>query len=104
MKSVARESAIHYRAQVELTEPKFRNLPSDFALKPGMRLVADIKIGRRSVLEYLLNRSPASSPIASENRNRPRSSGLTSGAGPNSGIACPGAGGATDFLGGGAFW
>jgi hemolysin D len=55
MKSAARESAIHYRAQVELTEPKFRNLPADFALKPGMRLVADIKIGRRSVLEYLLN-------------------------------------------------
>src|SRR5439155_4894224 len=31
LKPAARESAIHYRAQVELTEPKFRNLPEDFA-------------------------------------------------------------------------
>jgi HlyD family secretion protein len=46
---------IHYRARVALTETKFRNLPQGFALRPGMRLVADIKIGRRSVLEYVLN-------------------------------------------------
>jgi HlyD family secretion protein len=55
LKSGARDSTIHYRAQVELTEPKFRNLAPDFALRPGMRLVADIKLGRRSVLEYVLN-------------------------------------------------
>lgn len=55
LKSATRESTIHYRAQVELTDPKLRNLPPDFALKPGMRLVGDIKIGRRPVLEYLLN-------------------------------------------------
>src|SRR5207248_4038499 len=55
MKSAGRENTIHYRAQVELTEPKFRNMPNEFALKPGMRLVGDIKIGRRPVLEYLLN-------------------------------------------------
>lgn len=55
LKSAARESTIHYRAQVEMTDPKLRNLPPDFALKPGMRLVANIKIGRRPVLEYLLN-------------------------------------------------
>jgi membrane fusion protein, hemolysin D len=55
LKPAARESAIHYRAQVELTEPKFRNLPDDIALRPGMRVVADIKVGRRSVIEYILN-------------------------------------------------
>jgi HlyD family secretion protein len=55
LKSTARETTIHYRAQVELTEPQLRNLPTDFALRPGMRLVADVKIGRRSVLEYILN-------------------------------------------------
>ncbi len=55
LKSGARETTIHYRAQVELTEVNFRNLPADFALRPGMRLVADVKIGRRSVLEYILN-------------------------------------------------
>jgi HlyD family secretion protein len=48
-------SPIHYRARVALTETKFRNLPQGFALRPGMRLVADIKIGRRSILEYVLN-------------------------------------------------
>lgn len=55
MKPSARESAIHYRAQVELTDSKLRNLPENFALRPGMRVVADIKIGRRSVIEYVLN-------------------------------------------------
>jgi hemolysin D len=48
-------SPIHYRARVALTETKFRNLPPGFALRPGMRLVADVKIGRRSILQYVLN-------------------------------------------------
>jgi HlyD family secretion protein len=55
LKSSARESAIHYRAEVDLADTNFRNLPNDFALRPGMRVVADMKIGRRSVLEYILN-------------------------------------------------
>jgi membrane fusion protein, hemolysin D len=49
------KSPIHYRARVALTETEFRNLPQGFALRPGMRLTADIKIGRRSVLQYVLN-------------------------------------------------
>jgi HlyD family secretion protein len=48
-------SPIHYGARVALTETRFRNLPQGFALRPGMQLVADIKIGRRSILEYVLN-------------------------------------------------
>lgn len=55
LKSQARESVIHYRGRVEITETKFRNLPDHFVLRPGMRMVADVKIGRRSVLEYILN-------------------------------------------------
>ena len=55
LKAAARESAIHYRARVDLTETKFRNVPADFALRPGMRVVADMKVGQRSVLEYILN-------------------------------------------------
>jgi len=55
LKSQARESVIHYRGRIEITETKFRNLPGDFVLRPGMRIVADVKIGRRSVLEYILN-------------------------------------------------
>jgi hemolysin D len=55
LKTQARQSPIHYRGRVVLSPTKFRNLPPDFALRPGMRLVADIKIGRRSILHYLLN-------------------------------------------------
>ena len=54
-KSAARGGTIHYRAQVDLVETQFRNLPADFGLKPGMRIIASIKIGRRSVLDYILN-------------------------------------------------
>jgi len=55
MKTQMRQSAIHYRARIALTEQNFRNLPPGFELRPGMRLVADIKIGRRSILQYVLN-------------------------------------------------
>jgi membrane fusion protein, hemolysin D len=55
LKAATGGGIIHYRAQVNLTETKFRNLPPDFGLRPGMRIVANIKIGRRSVLEYILN-------------------------------------------------
>lgn len=55
MKTQARQSPIHYRARIEITKTEFRNLPGEFHLRPGMRLVGDIKVGRRSVLEYILN-------------------------------------------------
>ena len=55
LKTQARQSPIHYRARIELSETKFRNLPEGFALRPGMRVVCDIKVGRRSILEYVLN-------------------------------------------------
>jgi HlyD family secretion protein len=51
----ARESRIHYIARVVITGTHFRNLPTDFALRPGMRLVGEIKIGHRSPLEYIIN-------------------------------------------------
>ncbi len=55
LKAQARQTTIYYRGRVEVTETKFRNLPTQFTLRPGMRLSADIKIGHRSVLEYILN-------------------------------------------------
>ena len=55
MRNAAHESLIHYRARVALTKEEFRNLPHGFALRPGMRVLAEIKVGRRSVLEYILN-------------------------------------------------
>jgi hemolysin D len=55
LKTQQRQSTIHYRARVEVTETKFRNLPDASVLRPGLRLVADIKVGRRSLLGYVLN-------------------------------------------------
>jgi len=55
MRTQMRQSAIHYRGRVEVSRTEFRNLPEGFALRPGMRLVGDLKVGRRSVLEYILN-------------------------------------------------
>jgi len=55
LKAQAKQSSVHYRARLELRETRFRNLPDDFALRPGMRVVADIKVGRRTILDYLLN-------------------------------------------------
>jgi HlyD family secretion protein len=55
LRKEARQSPTHYRARIELTSSKFRNLLEGVALRPGMRAVCDIKIGRRSILEYVLN-------------------------------------------------
>jgi HlyD family secretion protein len=55
LKNQARQSPTHYRARIELTQSQFRNMPEGFVLRPGMRVVCDIKIGRRSILEYVLN-------------------------------------------------
>jgi HlyD family secretion protein len=55
LRTQQRQSTIHYRGRVEVTETKFRNLPDASVLRPGLRLVADIKVGRRSMLGYILN-------------------------------------------------
>jgi membrane fusion protein, hemolysin D len=55
MKSQMRQSTIHFRGRVELKKTEFRNLPDGFLLRPGMRVVADIKVGRRSLLSYVMN-------------------------------------------------
>lgn len=50
-----RPAEVHYRVRIDVTDTNFRNPPEGFELRPGMRLNADIKVGRRSILEYLLN-------------------------------------------------
>lgn len=44
----------YYKARVTITEMRFTRVPSTFRLIPGMTLVADIHIGERSVLGYLV--------------------------------------------------
>lgn len=55
LKQTERESPLHYRARVALTRRELRNLPPGFVMRPGMRLVAEIKVGRRSLLRYILD-------------------------------------------------
>lgn len=46
--------ATFYKARIEITENALIKVPDDFRLIPGMTLSAEIKIGVRSVLSYLL--------------------------------------------------
>jgi HlyD family secretion protein len=43
-----------YRARVDLTDIKLRDVPQGFKILPGMTLQAEILAGRRTVLSYLL--------------------------------------------------
>jgi HlyD family secretion protein len=43
-----------YRARVKPGDGELRETPQTFHLMPGMTLVAEIKVGRRSVLSYLI--------------------------------------------------
>lgn len=47
--------AAFYRGTVSLDEMKLRNLPEGFHMTPGMPVTADIKVGKRTVLSYLLS-------------------------------------------------
>ncbi|NUB05079.1 HlyD family type I secretion periplasmic adaptor subunit [Azospirillum sp. Vi22] len=43
-----------YRARIELTDVKLRDVPADFRLVPGMPLTADIVVGERTIISYLV--------------------------------------------------
>jgi HlyD family secretion protein len=47
--------ALAYRAMVELAASELRNADARHALLPGMQLTAEVRIGDRTVLEYLLS-------------------------------------------------
>lgn len=44
----------YYRARVELVRTNLRSMPDVFRLMPGMTVTAEIEVGERSVLSYLL--------------------------------------------------
>ena len=43
-----------YRARIELTDVNLRDVPNDFRLVPGMPLTADIVVGERTIISYLI--------------------------------------------------
>lgn len=45
-----------FRARVEITHVGLRNVPLGFKVAPGMPITADIKVGKRTVLQYLLGK------------------------------------------------
>jgi HlyD family secretion protein len=45
----------YYKVRVALTDTNLRNVPAGFRLIPGMSLTADVHIGTRSVLMYLIS-------------------------------------------------
>ena len=57
-----------YRARVTIDRVDLHGTPPDFSLMPGMPTTADIKVGKRTVLQYLLGRAL---PVASEGMREP---------------------------------
>jgi hemolysin D len=49
-------NGLFYRVHVKITENKLHSIPDGFVLTPGMPLVADIQIGKRTIIAYLLKR------------------------------------------------
>ncbi|MGE0225945.1 MAG: HlyD family type I secretion periplasmic adaptor subunit [Acetobacteraceae bacterium] len=47
---------VWFRSRITLDRIDMRDVPEDFALMPGMPVTADIRIGRRTVLGYLLEK------------------------------------------------
>jgi hemolysin D len=46
----------YFRARITIDRIDLRNTPKGFRLVPGMPVTADIKVGKRTVMEYLLSR------------------------------------------------
>jgi HlyD family secretion protein len=58
----------YYRARITIDRVDLRGTPPDFHLSPGMPVTADIKVGKRTVLQYMLGRVL---PVASEGMREP---------------------------------
>ena len=46
----------YYRARIAIDRVALHDVPAGFRLMPGMPVTADIKVGKRTVLQYLLER------------------------------------------------
>ena len=57
-----------FRARIAIDEVKLHDVPAGFHLVPGMPVTADIKVGKRTVLNYLLGRVL---PLVSEGMREP---------------------------------
>jgi HlyD family secretion protein len=46
----------YFRARIAIDRIALHDVPSGFRLMPGMPVTADVKVGKRTVLQYLLER------------------------------------------------
>ncbi len=46
----------YYRARISIDQVNLHNVPPSFRISPGMPVTADVKVGKRTVLSYLLGR------------------------------------------------
>jgi HlyD family secretion protein len=44
-----------FRARIALDKPELRDVPADFRLIPGMTTTAEVKVGTRTVISYILD-------------------------------------------------
>jgi HlyD family secretion protein len=47
---------LFYRVRIKILENKLHNIPNGFSLAPGMPLQADIEVGKRTLMDYMLKR------------------------------------------------
>jgi hemolysin D len=59
---------VWYRSRITLEQIDLHNTPSNFHLSPGMPVLADIRVGKQTVLRYLLGRMI---PLAKEGLREP---------------------------------
>ena len=64
----ANSSEPYYRARITIDDVDLHGTPEGFRLMPGMPVTADIKVGKRTVLSYLLGRVL---PVASQGMREP---------------------------------
>jgi HlyD family secretion protein len=64
----AQSTEPYYRARTTIDRVDLHGTPPDFHLLPGMPITADIKVGKRTVIQYLLGRVL---PVASEGMREP---------------------------------
>jgi hemolysin D len=57
-----------YRSHITIDAVKLHDLPTGFRILPGMPITADIRVGKRTILTYLLGRIL---PVASEGMREP---------------------------------
>ena len=64
----AQATGVWYRSRITLDEIALRNIPANFRLNPGMPVKADIRVGKQTILHYMLGKMI---PLATEGMREP---------------------------------